>query len=123
LSGSTTAMTPSKYVVVQVVRRSVLPFNCMAQWVQPTRLAKGKKLTCRISSQFGHPFFLNSIGSWMIEHSKQALSCLERAEGGIMAAMVVGVVVVVVREQEGVWDGIDGNYLPLVPPWNAKNKT
>ena len=66
-SGSMTAMTPSKWVVVHVRTRS---WDCFI---------------CIISSQFGQPFLRKSTGLWMIEQRRQARSWRARALDGIEA--------------------------------------
>jgi len=83
-SGSMAAMIPSKYVVVQTAIRSGEPFICQGNsWVDVIKSISIR--TCMISSQFGQPFFLKSMGCWIIEQSRQALSCFDFACEGIAA--------------------------------------
>ena len=100
LSGSMTAMTPSKCVVVQTWTRSEFCFICMT------------------SSQFGHPFRLKSPGVWMMEQRRHERSPFARGWVGIEA---VGCVSAMVRGLEvsaqnrlsvnsGFWNGYVINY-------------
>lgn len=91
-SVSMTAIVPSKWAVVHTRILSCEPFI----WTQTmhVRLLYVPELdlrTCMSSSQFGHPFFLNSAGCWTIEHRRHALSCLDFACNGTDMPVMVDV--------------------------------